>query len=44
VSATDGESELTEWAQRQGVWALTGRPRAQGAHARSGTRGPGRSI
>jgi hypothetical protein len=29
VPATEGESALTERAQRQGVWALTGRPRAQ---------------
>jgi hypothetical protein len=40
VSATEGESVLTEQAQRQGVWALTGGPGRQGARARSGTRGP----
>jgi hypothetical protein len=44
VSVTEGESVLTERAQRQGVWALTGGPRAQGVRARSGTRGPGRAI
>jgi hypothetical protein len=44
VSATEGESTLTERAQRQRVWALTGEPRSQGARARSGTRDPGRSI
>jgi hypothetical protein len=38
VSATEGESTLTERAQRQGVWALIGGPRAQGARAQSGTR------
>jgi hypothetical protein len=32
----EGESALTEWAQRQGVWALTGGPGRQGARARSG--------
>jgi hypothetical protein len=31
-----GESELTERAQRQGAWALTGGPRGLGEHARSG--------
>jgi hypothetical protein len=36
VSATEGESALTERAQRQRVWALTGGPRRQGARARSG--------
>jgi uncharacterized NAD-dependent epimerase/dehydratase family protein len=29
VSATEGESALTERAQRQGVWALTGGPGRQ---------------
>jgi hypothetical protein len=33
---TEGESALTERAQRQGVWALTGGPGRQGARARSG--------
>jgi hypothetical protein len=36
VSATEGESALTERAQRQRVWELTGGPRRQGARARSG--------
>jgi hypothetical protein len=44
VSATEGERALTERAQRQRVWALTGGPGRQGARARSGTRGPGRAI
>jgi hypothetical protein len=44
VSAIEGESALTERSQRQEVWALTGGPGRQGAHARSGTRGPGRAI
>jgi hypothetical protein len=44
VSAIEGESALTKWAQRQRVWALTGGTRAQGARTRSGTRGPGRAI
>jgi hypothetical protein len=70
VSATEGESALTERAPRQGVWALIGgpgracatrylrsgpcdqdrtegirgMPRAQGARARSSTRGPGHAI
>jgi hypothetical protein len=35
---------MTELAQRQGTWALTGGPRAQGVLARSGTRGPGHAI
>jgi hypothetical protein len=33
ASATEGESALTERAQRQGTQALTGGPRAQSAHA-----------
>jgi hypothetical protein len=41
---TKGESALTEQAQRQGVWALTGGPRHQGTRARTGTRGLGRAI
>jgi hypothetical protein len=44
VSATEGEGALTERAQRQGTRALTGRPGAQGAHARSGIRDLGRVI
>jgi hypothetical protein len=44
ASATEGESALTERAQRQGTWALTGGPGAQGARARSGTRDLGRAI
>jgi hypothetical protein len=36
VSATEGESALTDRAQRQGTRALTGGPGAQGARARSG--------
>jgi hypothetical protein len=35
VSATEGESALTERAQRQRVWALTGGPGRQGARAGS---------
>jgi hypothetical protein len=35
---------LTEQAQRQGVWALTGGPGRQGARERSGTCGLGRAI
>jgi hypothetical protein len=35
VSATEGESALTEQAQRQGVWALTGGLGRQGARVRS---------
>jgi hypothetical protein len=44
ASATEGESALTERAQCQRVWALTGGLGCQGARARSGTRGLGRSI
>jgi hypothetical protein len=44
VSATEAESVLTERAQRQRVWTLTGGPRSQDARARSGTRDLGRSI
>jgi hypothetical protein len=44
VSVTEGGGALTELAQRQGTWALTGRARAQGARARSDTHGPGRAI
>jgi hypothetical protein len=32
----EGEGALTERAQHQGTWALTGGPEAQGARARSG--------
>jgi hypothetical protein len=39
-----GEGALTERAQRQGTWALTGGPRAQGARARSGIRDLGHAI
>jgi hypothetical protein len=35
---------VTELTQRQGTWALTGGPRAEGVLARSGTRGPGHAI
>jgi hypothetical protein len=44
VSAIEGESALTERAQRQGVWALTGGPGRQGARARSVIRDLSRSI
>jgi hypothetical protein len=44
VSATEGESALTERAQCQVTWALTGGPGVQGARARSGTRDLGRAI
>jgi hypothetical protein len=73
VSATEGESALTERARRQGglgadrrakgagrvggkryprsgpcdqdqMEGISGRPRAQGERARSGTHGPGRAI
>jgi hypothetical protein len=44
VSATKGEGALTERAQHQGTWALTGGPGAQGARARSGIRDIGRAI
>jgi hypothetical protein len=44
ASATEGESALTERAQCQGTWALTGGPGAQGARARSGTRDLSRAI
>jgi hypothetical protein len=44
VSAAEGESALTEQAQRQGVWALTGGPRRKGACARSVIRDLSRSI
>jgi hypothetical protein len=36
-----GGRALTERAQHQGVWALTGGPRHQGARARSGILGSG---
>jgi hypothetical protein len=39
VSAVEGESVLTERAQRQGVWALTGGPGHQGTRAQSGILG-----
>jgi hypothetical protein len=35
ASAIEGEGALTERAQRQGTWALTGGPGAQGARARN---------
>jgi hypothetical protein len=41
---TEGEGALTERAQRQGTWALTGGPGAQGTRARSGIRDLGRAI
>jgi hypothetical protein len=44
VSATEGESALTERAQRQGTWALTGGPGAHGARARSGICDLGHAI
>jgi hypothetical protein len=44
ASATEGEGALTERAQRQRTWALTGGPGRQGTRARSGTRSPGRAI
>jgi hypothetical protein len=44
VSATEEESALTEWAQRQRTWALIGWPERQGTRARSGTRVLGRVI
>jgi hypothetical protein len=43
ASVTEGGA-LTKRAQRQGTWALTGRPRAQGARAQSGTHDLGRAI
>jgi hypothetical protein len=43
-AGTEGESALTERAQRRGTWVLTGRPGAQGARARSGTHDLGRAI
>jgi hypothetical protein len=44
VSAIEGESALTERAQRQRVWALTGGPGSQGVRARSVIRDLGHSI
>jgi hypothetical protein len=44
VSATEGESTLTERAQRQRVWALTGGPGRQGVRARSVIRDLSHSI
>jgi hypothetical protein len=44
MSATDGEDALTKRAQRQGTWALTGGPGAQGARAWSGIHDLGRAI
>jgi hypothetical protein len=44
VLATEGESTLTERAQRQRVWALTGEPGRQGVRARSVIRDLSRAI
>jgi hypothetical protein len=44
MSAAEGEGALTEWAQCQGTWALTGGPGAQSARVRSGIRDLGRAI
>jgi hypothetical protein len=44
ASVTEGESVLTEQAQRQGTRALTGGPGASGARARSGIHDLGRAI
>jgi hypothetical protein len=41
ASAAEGEGALTEWAQRQRTWALTGGPGRQGAWARSSILGSG---
>jgi hypothetical protein len=40
----EGESALTERAQRRGTWVLTDGPGAQGARARNGTHDLGRAI
>ena len=44
MSVAEGEGALTERAQRQGTWALTGEPGTQGARVRSGIRDLGRAI
>jgi hypothetical protein len=44
MSVAEGEGALTERAQRQGTWALTGEPGTQGARVRSGIRDLGRVI
>jgi electron transfer flavoprotein alpha/beta subunit len=44
VSAIEGDNALTERAQRQGVWVLTGRPGHQARGREAVSWGPGRSI
>jgi hypothetical protein len=41
ASAVEGEDALTEYAQRQRTWALTGGPGHQGVRAQSGILGSG---
>jgi hypothetical protein len=44
VSATEGEGALTEWAQRQGTWALTGRLGRQARVCEAVSRDLGRAM